>query len=768
MKSIQNISIPLLLSLGVVTASSPLLLTPRVALAETPAVSAVQEIVVTVRRREEVLQKVPVSVTAFTGEQLKLQSVNTIAGLQKQVPGLFLQEGRDDPQSLVVTLRGRKQDDITLAVDPAVSLNIDGLYIPRTLGMGGALIDISRVEVLRGPQGTLYGRNSTGGAIGLYTNDPTNLLDGSIDVTGGNYGAWDVVGIANLPIVGDQLDARFVFERGAHDGYSRSNTGTELGTADTQYYRAKLLWRGPNNLKAVLSGHYEATHTGTGRTYLSGLTPANFQGNGLPEGGLATLETQAENPSLTIPQAVALLDSYVAGRDSFLFNNTDGPTPFYNLDRWDVGLNITGDVTNGVQFHSITGYQSLLRRSGYGTQAPFGFVDAGQRTNDGYVSQEFQLLGALPTFNWVTGVYFGDENGEDDSSFVILPAVVGQRTTNNNGVHNSSIAGFAQATWEFIPTWRLTGGVRYTSDSRRIDATALIGAACAIPAPGYVSTTIPGTPTQCPQTFQNRFSKPTWLVSLDKQLTPDVLLYAKVATGYRSGGENESGAVDIESFAPFAPETDLEYEGGVKSEFFDRRLRLNIDGYRDEYNNLQVQSVIVTSDNRFITAEHSAATAVISGMEAEADVAVTSGLSLHASTALTDAHYTKFVDASGDRSHEPFAIPKWTWSLSGKYVRPTNFGQILAEIDYSWSSKVNLFGNSVLSSQVTQPAFGLLDARLSVHVRAWDSDIALFGKNLTDVKYSDQAIGFEGLGFNLQYLAAPATFGIEVIKKFGR
>jgi iron complex outermembrane receptor protein len=770
MKITQKIATSLLLTTSIVTGCSSLLLMPQAASAQAAAAGSVQEVVVTARRREEVLQKVPVAVTAFNGEQLKQQSVRTVTDLQGQVPGLFLQEGRDDPQSLVVTLRGRKQDDITLAVDPAVSLNVDGLYIPRTLGMAGALLDIKRVEILRGPQGTLYGRNSTGGAIGLNTNDPTDKLEGSVDVTGGNYGAWDVVGIANVPIVPDSLAARFVAERGAHDGYSHNSSGTPLANADTQYYRAKLRWNGPDDLQAVLSGHYESTHTTTGRVYLSGLTPENFQGNGLPEGGVATLEIQAQNPNLTIPQAVALLQSYVAGKNSFAFNNAGGPEPFYNLDRWDVTLNITGNLTKDVQFHSITGYQDLTRRSRYGAQGAFTFVDAGQRTNDGYVSQEFQLLGSTPTFNWVTGIYFGDENGEDNSSFVIFPLINGLRLTNNNGIHNSSIAGFAQATWEFIPTWRLTAGGRYTSDYRRIDATALFDTTCVVPAPGFVTVpfpqTTPPSPTLCPRTFQNRFSKPTWLVSIDHQITPDILVYAKVATGYRSGGENESGAQDIESFAPFAPETDLEYEAGVKSEFFNKRLRLNLDGYRDEYSNLQVQSGIA-SRGTFITAEHNAATAVINGMEAEADVAITSDLSVHASTAFTDAHYVKFPDAIfGDRSHEPFPTPKWTASLSGRYVASTDFGRVLTEVDYSWKSTVNFYGLAALASQVTQTGYGLLNARLTVRVDAWDTDFALFGKNITDVKYSDQATSEESFGFNLKYLGAPATFGVEVIKKF--
>src|ERR1700722_8168299 len=183
--------------------------------------SGLEEIVVTARKRSEDAQNVPVSIIAYTGDELKEQSVKNLYDVQDAVPGLLLEQGFDDPQSLTFMLRGRYQNDATLEVDPAVGLYVDGLYVPRTLGMAGALVDIGRLEVLRGPQGTLYGRNTTVGAISIYTNDPTNEFEGSVDVSGGNYGSWNTVGVVNLPFT-DTLAARFVIQDGAHDG-SRYN-----------------------------------------------------------------------------------------------------------------------------------------------------------------------------------------------------------------------------------------------------------------------------------------------------------------------------------------------------------------------------------------------------------------------------------------------------------------------------------------------------------------------------------------------------------------
>jgi iron complex outermembrane receptor protein len=729
-----------------------------------------QEILVTARRHEENLQRVPISITAITGEALKEQSVTQISDLGGQIPGLYMQEARDDPQSLAITMRGRKQEDITLAVDPAVSLNVDGVYIPRTLAMAGAMLDINRVEVLRGPQGTLYGRNSTGGAIGLFTNDPTQDLSGSADVTFGNYNAFSATGIANIPIT-DTVAARFVAQDNGHGGFEQNANGAPVADTHSQYYRAKLSLTGDDGFKAVLSGHYEVDHNGIVRTIISGLTPA---GGGFPEGGALALETAAER-GLPLPQAVALLSSWVNSGRSYDFLNTCGPScgPYNpgshgNDSRWDVGLNLTGDVTQHITFRSITAYQQLQRHETLGGQYSIDLLLSDLFTSDRYVSQEFQLLGETPGFKWVGGLYGGYEDGDDDSTVIILPQVLGPLPgINNSHIINSSVAAFAQATWEFMPDWHLTAGARYTEDKRQIDATAESGTTCVVPAPG-VGTTANGGASLCPRIFNSTFRKPTWLVSLDRQLTPGTLAYVRVATGYRSGGENEGGAVDVETFATFAPETNIEYEAGLKSEFFDRKLRVNVDAYQDNYSNLQVQTALVGSDGQFVTVETNAATSTIRGMELEADAVVAAGLSVHLSTAYTGARFDRFSDVTGNRQHEPFAVPKWMWSLSGKYVWPTAVGDLFTQVDYDWKGTVNLAGHAVYASQVTQPAYGLLNARINLHIDARNMDVALYGKNVTNVRYADQAFTLEQGGFNELDLAPPAIYGIEVSVKFGK
>jgi iron complex outermembrane recepter protein len=737
------------------------------------AAAELQEIVVTATKRAEDIQTVPVAITSLSGGKLKDLQVHTVQDLQAQVPSLLIQQNYDDPQDFQIMLRGRKQNDTTLAVDPAVGVYIDGIYVPRTQGFGGELLDINRVEVLRGPQGTLYGRNTTGGAITIYTNDPTNTPSGSVDLTGGNYGTWNMVGIANVPI-NSNLAARFVVERGGNGPYGHDGLGRPLGNDNSQYYRGKLRALLGDSWTAVLSTHYESENTGGSIVKISGLCPAAACG-GL-EGGFTTQETEAEQ-GLTAAQALSFLQSYIDGKrpgegKSFWDNSDSGPVkPYSYVWRADAGLNITGELPDNLEFRSFTGFSRLHHNGNdISNDVPVVVIDSATIADDNYYSQEFQLLNTGNSrIKWIVGAYGGYEKGPRDyTAFTALPAVFGPvPSINDNGILNSSLAGFAQATWEFMPGWHFTLGGRYSADTRRVDAVASQGGVCLIPAPGYVDLSVPGTPAQCPRRFQATFKKPTGMASLDYQLNPGVLLYAKVAQGYRSGGINESGAVSTESFAPFKPETNLEYEGGVKSEIH-HRLRLNLAGYYDKYTDLQVTTGFIDPVGGVGSIVTNAASARIWGLEAQADYIVAPGITLHASGAHTDARYLTFIDQIlGDRSREQLPVPKWTGTLSGDFVQPTSLGDLQLNVEYDWTSAFELDGAAIVPEQMTQPSYGLLNVRLALHTLA-DLEIAIFGKNVTNQPYYQQGIALDtAIGVNFSYAGLPRTYGIELTQSWG-
>lgn len=725
------------------------------------AQSSLQDIVVTARKRSESAQTVPVSITAVGAEQLKARSVNTISDLQALAPGLYLQQGFDDPQSLALTLRGRKQNDNTLLADPSVGLYVDGLYIPRQFGLGASLVDISRVEVLRGPAGTLYGRNTTGGAISILTTDPADELSGSVDLTFANNATASAVGILNVPI-NDDVAARFVIQRGISDGFGRDSVGHQFLSQDSQYYRGKLRARLGDSWTILVAGHYEKSDAGGGATRIIGLTPAGFGDPSNPEGGLLTQVTQAAL-GVTEGQAVDYLRNAIAQSQRNFYTNGAVDKGLSQIRRADANITISGEIGAGVQLRSISGYQWLKYRAALPSVLPVvTVIPTNGRKEDRYYSQEFQILGEQSRFNWIVGFYGGLEKGRDYTEFNFLGLGL---TSNYNQVQNRSLAAFAQATWEFLPDWHVTAGGRYSIDRRRNDATDLAGDTCVVPAPGVDSTAT--GPAQCPRRFQTTFKKPSWLISLDHSLNADVLIYAKAAQGYRSGGQQASGSVLADSFIPFKPETNVEFEAGIKSYFFDRKLRLNVDAYRDKYSDLQVTTQFQTATGDYGSRATNAASAVIWGLEAESDLLVASGLTLRGSTAYTNAQYKKFVDLAGDRSGEPFPVPKWTWALGARYVHTASFGTAAINVDYNWQSKVVLDPTAVLRSQVTQRGFGLLSGRINLHLDGAGLDVALFGKNLTAKKYYDQAFSLEFGGFNLGFPGGVRTFGIEIIKKFG-
>jgi iron complex outermembrane receptor protein len=730
---------------------------------------SLSEVVVAARKVSEPLQKVPVALTAFSAADLKQQSVTTLADVMGQVPSLFLQPAVDDPQSMTINMRGRVQDNVNLGVDPSVGVYVDGIYDPRQIGVNGALVDLDRIEVLRGPQGTLYGRNTTAGAISIFTKNPTQESGGSIDVTGGNYGTWNVVAIENAPI-SDSSAFRFVMQHGGSDGYGHNGDGQRLESDNNGYYRAKFLQDFGNDVEAVLSAHYEKNKSGGAIVKLLGLSPA---GGGLPEGGVLPLEIQAAT-GLTIPQSVALLKGDIAQSSTNFYDNTSTQPSGSTVEKWDSSLAITAKLPFDLEFRSFTGVQGFSRFSDFSGPIAQPFFADDLTTHDTYYSQEFQILGSEATFNWVAGVYGGQENGSDVEVLTVVP-LLSPGTSNGPSaeIHNTSLAAYAQGVWEFLPGWRLTSGLRDSYDIREAidDVYTTNGSGtvtCVTPAPGVESTDTGAA--QCPRTFRNSYSRPTWLISVDYQFTPDILGYEKIAQGYRSGGENLGGAVEAETFAPFKPETNIEYETGVKSEFFDHRLRLNLAGYYDSYTNLQVTTSFLATDGTVASAVTNAAAATIKGLEFESAVVVGGGLTLRSSAALTDAHYDDFVDFTGNRTNQPFAVPKWTGSLSANEKVPTRLGEVSAQLDYSWKSRTDLGPTAVDRDAVTQGGYGLLNARVQWHVDRWDADIAMFGKNITNKHYYTQVSANDTsvLGVDFGYAGAPAVYGVEITKAFGR
>ena len=739
-----------------------------------PAVAArnsgdqVEEVVVTARRIEENLQKIPVSVTPLSAQVLtraNFRSIRDIAGL---APNLNIRQDPNGQQGEVLSLRGQAPPDTVLSIDPAVAIYGDNVLLPRSYGLHNAMIDVDRIEVLRGPQGTLYGKNTDGGAVGIITTDPKTSLGASLNGTYGNYNTWDIRGILNIP-VSDNAGLRFVVDRSHNGSYGTNALGQGLGWDDDIYIRGKFkgAW-GPLAVRAFVD--YNNDRNGGALDKLAGLIPAS---GGNPAGGSTTKDVAlvlfgASNAS-TWPGAIAALTNYIGG-DPF---QSGGTLPTLGTNNaHDAGLDISYDLTTDVKIRSITGYRWLNFRAPADLDGtPFTVAHTHRGADDTFYSEELQLLGGHSTFNWVTGFYYSAENGRELSTSQVLAALtppIGVSNITNGDIKSSSWALFGQFNWQFAPRLSLTGGIRYTSENTGLvsyNRRELNGVlvSCSVPA---VLLASPGVCQS--QLLSKTFSEPTWTGSITYGVTSDISTYFKASHGFRSGGQNYRGAVSVESFQSFLPETVNEYEIGLKSELFDRRVRLNLAAFQDDMSNVQRSIIIqVPSIGTTATVVTNAATARIDGFEAEGTWRLSRRLTLNGSVGLIDPRYLKFSDFTGDRSQEAWPTPRMTYYISAAYVQPTSVGDLTGTLTWAGQSDQNLAPASKLAGQVTQPGYGLLNGRLSLDIPSADVTVAFFGRNILNKAYYVQATGFESIGYNLLVVGEPRTFGVEIVKRFG-
>jgi iron complex outermembrane receptor protein len=714
----------------------------------------IDEIIVRARKVDESIQTVPVSITALSGLDLERLSVRNIMDLQSQVPNLVLQPSTSDNNAMTLSLRGQKQNDILPSVDPSVGLYIDNIYYPRPIGLTGALIDIDHVEILRGPQGTLYGRNTTGGAMSLFTANPTDHLEGMVSAGVGNYNERIVSGMINLPLT-DNIAARFVARRGVRDGYGEDGLGRDLADEDSYYFRGKL--RGDfNGIEVILSGIHQQNDTG-GAVYKMINPITDNEGNIFQ----AAAELGLPFTPAGLAQAAQYLDSF-AGGDPFVTGSTWPPASNFESSVW--GLDVTVPLTDTLNLRSTTSYVWVDRISvSDGDGTPLSINQPDYATQSRYIAQELQLQGGSPDFNWVLGIYAGDESAVEYGAIGILPALNPDNPIIFAGdIANDNQAIFAQANWQFSPKFRLTAGARYSRDGRQLESENRNGTVCQVPAPGVQIVNTPSNPlngpSQCPRKFKESFAEPSGLLSLDYQATDNIFAYAKVSYGYRTGGFNFRGGVTADSFAPFDPETVTEYEVGTKLDLLDRRIRLNVSAYHDDYNDVQVTGIFYGVNDVPVGITSNAAKAKIDGLEAEIRVQPTTSLTLTAAIGWTDARYVEFEDATGDRSNEPFAIPEWTNSASVNYLINTDYGSITTSFDYRYQSESTLNAGG---DTVQQKGYGLVNGRIAFNIDRWDLEVAIFGRNLEDKLYVAQSARLATVG-------DPRTYGLTVTKRFGR
>ena len=751
----------------------------------------IEEIVVTAQKRSENLQKVPIAITAFTVESLDRKGITNIAALGKFTPSVELvgtSPFSGSTNVLSAYIRGIGQNDFAFNLDPGVGVYVDGVYYGRTVGAVVDLLDLDHVEILKGPQGTLFGRNTIGGAISVVTRDPGKEFGGRGEFIYGEYNRIDVNATLDLPLVEDKLYGQISVASKTRDGYHKflkypgnyvtdvgqlvrpdGTTYGEAGGENTQNIRAKLKWLVTPDVTFRVTADY--THVNDQPTPSQLITKQaglndvynaciNTPAATLAGGPLGTLcNTPRGLPLGAYPTQVlpALGGVNVDGNpynDHLTFDNRFVPTQrdtsystgagYSKVQTWGVTGVLDAHLTNALAVKSITAYRNLDSRFGEdvdGTPIPIG--DHAFVQTQFQVSQELQLLGNFfdNRLKTVTGLYYFHEAGNltDEVDFAGgLLQIYGP-----NRFKTDSYAAFTQADYKITDKLGITAGVRYTRDEKYFfggqrDLNSLAFKL------GYPLSLHPDPtdPTLYFPATQNRlkFSNVSFKAGLNYQATDRILTYFTFSQGFKSGGWTTRATTPILAAPTFNPEKANTYEIGVKGQFFDRLLQANIAGYYTDYQDLQVT---VYSGVSPITLN--AAQSEIKGIEAEFVLVPTHRLTLASTLSYIDAKYTQ-KDASTQLGNQFINTPEFQASVNVDYDQPLPGGATgVFHLDYSHKSSIARDGENTpeLTSIPSDTVGSLLSYRPPSE--KWHLDVGV--TNLTNERFIVTGQHQAGIGY---------------------
>ncbi|MEX6725687.1 TonB-dependent receptor [Parapedomonas caeni] len=701
------------------------LLAAPIAQAQTPQTvppgEALDELVVTARRREESLQSVPVAVTALGRNALADMQATSLGDIEAAVPNLALHVG--DAQNAVVYLRGVGQIDSLAFADPGVGVYLDDVYLGRAQGAFLDIFDVERVEVLRGPQGTLYGRNTIGGAVKVVTSQPGDDWKLRGGLTLGSYDQFDAQLMASGPLVPGKLYAKAGIAWLSRDGYAdNSATGKDDGDKETLAWRTSLVFTPSDSLRLELSGDGSRDHPDTSRT----------------------------------PARMTSVFGVPASTDPFEIDAN-----FNDLNKLAV-KGISGkavwSATDALTLTSITAYRTMDYDAHLDLDATaadfFGvFVFEDQKQ----FSQEFQLSYESDRLNVVTGLYYFREHDETESG--IFGPVIAFVSNSLNDQINRSYAAYGQASYKLTDALSLTAGLRYTHEKKsfaRIQE--FFGAAT--PLVPVLGTGARVTDVDVKADWSNLSPK----FGIDYQINQDVLLYVSASRGFKSGGfDGRSNSAD--QALPFDPETLWSYEAGLKSTLMDGRVTLNLAAFYNDYKDLQLSSFTADENGAFSALFTNAGKAHMAGLEAEMHVKLTQALRLRLSGAYLDAQYDEFIGAGGADiagQREMVNAPKWSFTFGGQYRQPIGtWGYASLNADVAYRSKTY---PTVSSSEVlAQDGYALVNAGLAFETMDGVWQLALGVKNLTDKNYVTHGFDLsDSLGYQLGYYGAPRTWSLSL------
>ncbi len=698
--------------------------------------AGLEDIVVTARRRAESIVSVPVAVTAVTGGQLKTANIQAIASLDRVTPGMRMSPIGSRMGVLSVSIRGMNDTGGLITTDPTVGIYFADAIQARAQGAGRAFYDIASVQVLKGPQGTLFGRNLTGGAILIEPEAPSlDAVTGYVQGIYGNYDRKEVQGAINLPL-GPKVALRVAANIARRDGFvTNLNTGSKLRSEYSDSFRGTLLIEPSDEFsnKTIIDS-YKSHGRGAGMVPIA-VNPA-----------VNTLTGPATNPAALRLAALARRQN----RDFYDVEETqDSPSTASNFGVTNTSVaNIAGvTVKNIFSYRHVKSDDTAEEGLSQNLLLVQSIGDIEQ------ITEEFQILGKLfdDKLDYITGAYFFRESGrltQVSSSF-------GTPRFTVNRAKNESRSLFAQIDYHFTDKLSLTAGGRYTWDERWVRQ----------------NVTGPTTPT-FNAVEQVSFSKPTWTLSLNYKPGPQSLVYVTTRRGYRSGGFN-GGATNAASLTVVRPESLTDVEVGAKTQgrIAGAHYRATIAAYHSDYLNMQRSLVQAVGTPPTATRTLlNAGKARVNGVEADGTIIPIRQLELSGSFAYTDAKYVRYLDplTGADISNIPFAqTPKWTYRLAAKVnlSGEDSESKLSVAADYYHVSKIlSTDVTGILPGYIT-PGYGLLGGRITYdNIGGKGIRLAAFVANLTNKHYFVATTPFYGAPFGVTsgITGEPRMYGIEL------
>ena len=784
-----------LLPVSIAAATTLLGMAPSVTLAQS---FTLEEVVVTARKREESLQDVPVSVSNFSADDLAAFNMTSTKDIAAFTPGLHIEtNSANNLSSAMTSMRGQVQTDSLSTVDPSVGWYIDDVYLARTYGTVASMFDVERVEVLKGPQGTLYGRNTTGGAIKLVTTkaDPSAGVAGFVTGTLGNFGTQKFGGAVNIPLVEDVLAVRLTaLKDEVKDGW-----GSQIITPN-----AAIPAFGFPGTAAIYPGN--PFHDITEHKADTGLKDIEMLRAGVTWNVSDDLTVLASYETVDF-YANSILTNFVNQQDSFLAFATTGaskpPGDLYSetkangapqstwLDADTASITVTYDINDDLATKLVWGWrdvESSFWSDVDGTAMPLNWFVTPFQQNAEQTSLEWQLTGSAMNgaLDWMTGLYYFEEDGIDFSNsggIGTYLATIGTGNPSISGTYNATIdrnisrSAFVSGTLHLTDTVNFNGGLRYTRDTKPVSVEGkeffLDGStACRFP----VDVAPNADPVNCTWSQSASYEYISWTVGFDWQVQDDVLAYIKSSSAQRAGGQNLRGLgplfipeTDIlvveNSFEPFQPEKATDIEIGVKGQYFDNSLQLNAAVYHIWYTDVQKSALLETANGVLSTFISNTSKATYDGLEVEAKWVITDQLMVSGTYGMIDWQYDNPEDLSPN-------VPDKELTLRVNYLIPASYGTWTLDGNYSFrgeyypnSSEPKSFLDAAPESQIE--SVDLFGARVSLELEGTGVSVAAWGRNLTDEEYTLSPLVL-GSAAKLYAggLGEPRSYGVDVTYNF--